>query len=151
MHKTIISDTSCLILFDKIEELPLLQKVYGSLVTTPQIAMEFGAPLPEWIEIISVQDAKYLRFLETQVDPGKASAIALAQELPNVLLLLDDLKARKLATKMNIKFTGSLGILHRAKAEGHIEKIKPMINKIQDTNFRISDKIVSELLRINNE
>lgn len=49
MPKIVISDTSTLILFHKIEELNLLQKVYGKLVTTPEIAMEFGEELPDWI------------------------------------------------------------------------------------------------------
>jgi predicted nucleic acid-binding protein len=42
MHKIIISDTSTLILFHKIDEIILLKKVYGELVTTSEIAEEFG-------------------------------------------------------------------------------------------------------------
>ena len=41
MHKIVISDTSTLILFDKINEFDLLKKVYGQLTTTPEIAEEF--------------------------------------------------------------------------------------------------------------
>ena len=40
MPRIVISDTSTLILLDKIGELNLLQKVYGELVTTPEIAEE---------------------------------------------------------------------------------------------------------------
>jgi predicted nucleic acid-binding protein len=46
MHKTIISDTSCFIILSKIEELDLLQKLYGQIVTTLDIAEEFGEKLP---------------------------------------------------------------------------------------------------------
>jgi predicted nucleic acid-binding protein len=46
MHKIIISDTSTLIIFDKINELNLLKQVYGELITTPEIAEEFGERLP---------------------------------------------------------------------------------------------------------
>jgi predicted nucleic acid-binding protein len=125
--------------------------VYGSVITTSEVAMEFQEVLPEWILIENVIDKKYKEFLETQIDCGEASAIALAKEKENPLLLLDDLKARKLATKLNFKVTGTLGVIHKAKQIGILEKIKPLIEKLQATNFRISENIVEELLRINNE
>lgn len=84
MHKIVISDTSTLILFHKIDEFELLKKVYGELITTPEIAGEFGEELPDWINIQSVSDKKYQIFLETQVDRGDASAIALASEFDDV-------------------------------------------------------------------
>ena len=46
MPKTIISDTSCLIILTNIGELDLLRRTYGSIVTTVEIAIEFGEPLP---------------------------------------------------------------------------------------------------------
>lgn len=151
MHKIVISDTSILVLFDKIENFDLLEKVYGELYTTPEIAKEFGDLLPEWIKIQSVNDKRYQEFLETQVDLGEASAIALAKEFGDVLLLLDDLKARKLASSLNIKFTGTLGIITKAKQLSIIDKVKPLIDKLLSTNFRISKKIIDEILKINNE
>lgn len=151
MHKIVISDTSCLILFHKIGELDLLRKVYDSVSTTPEIAQEFSEELPDWIIIESVKDKKYQQFLETQVDWGEASAIALAKEMESPLLLLDDLKARKLASKLNLKFTGTLGVIHKAKQIGAIEKVKPLLDKLQTTNFRFSENIITELLRKNNE
>lgn len=147
----IISDTSCLILFHKIGELDLLRKVYDSVTTTPEVAQEFQEKLPEWILIENVKDKKYQEFLETQIDWGEASAIALAKEKEYPLLLLDDLKARKLATKLNLRVTGTLGVIHKAKQIGVLEKVKPLIEKLQATNFRISENIVDELLRKNDE
>jgi len=151
MPKVVISDTSTLILFQKIEYLDLLKQVYGELITTPEIAKEFGDVLPDWIKIESVVDKKYQEFLETQIDGGEASAIALAQEYEDVLLLLDDLKARKLALKLNFKITGALGIIHKAKQMSIIENVKPLIDKLLKTDFRISDKIIDEILILNNE
>jgi len=151
MHKIIISDTSTLILFSKINEFDLLEKVYGQLTTTPEIAEEFGEELPEWITIQCVKDIKYQKFLETQVDRGEASALALAAELEDVLLLLDDLKARKLAAKLMFKTTGTLGIIHKAKEQLIIPKVKPLIEKLLSTNFRISSEVINEILKLNNE
>ena len=72
MLKIVISDTSTLILFQKIDELMILYKVYGELVTTQEIANEYGDNLPDWIKIKPTSDKKYLNFLATQVDLGEA-------------------------------------------------------------------------------
>ena len=47
----VITDTSCLIALTKINVLHLLQKLFDSVVITEEIYMEFGEPLPEWIEV----------------------------------------------------------------------------------------------------
>lgn len=151
MPKIIISDTSSLIIFQKIGELEILNKLYSEIIITPQIEEEFKDKLPSWIVITTVKDIKYLNLLATQVDLGEASAIALSQEIDNSLILLDDLKARKLAEKLKLNFTGALGIIHKAKKTGVIKKVKPLIDKLLETNFRISEKIIKELLRINEE
>ncbi|MEX0997227.1 MAG: DUF3368 domain-containing protein [Flavobacteriaceae bacterium] len=151
MPKIVISDTSTLILFHKIEEFNILEKVYGELITTPQVAQEFGEELPNFIKIQQVTDKKYQDFLESQIDSGEASAIALATEYDDVLLILDDLKARKLALQLKFKITGTLGVIHKAKQMGLINNVKPLINKLIATNFRISETIVDEILKLNNE
>lgn len=151
MPKVVISDTSTLILFDKIDEFNLLKSVYGELFTTPEIAEEFGEKLPDWIKIQPVSDKKYQSFLETQVDYGEASAIALATQFDDVLLLLDDLKARKLAARLKFKITGTLGIIHKAKQMAIIDKVKPLIDKLLLTDFRVADNIIEEILKLNDE
>ena len=85
--------------------------------------------------ILKIKNIRF--FLETQVDWGEASAIALEKEIENSILLLDDLKARKLADKLNMRFTGTLGVFHKAKQLGIVEEIKPLITKLLMTNFRI--------------
>ena len=72
MHKVIISDTSVLILFQKINKLDLLQGIYSEIITTPEVAEEYGDVLPDWIIIQSVSDRKYQEFLEIQIDKGEA-------------------------------------------------------------------------------
>jgi hypothetical protein len=46
MQKIFIADSSCLILFEKIKELELLHLVF--ITITPEVAGEFGLPLPSW-------------------------------------------------------------------------------------------------------
>jgi predicted nucleic acid-binding protein len=151
MHNIVISDTSCLIIFNKIGQLEILQKVYDNVITTPEVAEEFLEILPDWIIIKEVKDKKYQEFLETQIDYGEASAIALAKEIDNPLLLLDDLKARKLAGKLNLRFTGTLGVITKAKQIGVIGTVRPIIVRLLLTDFRISENVINELLKLNNE
>ena len=151
MPKIVIAGTSALIVFYKIDELGILRLVYGSLITTPEIAVEFGFELPDWITVTAVSDKKYQTILETQVDVGEASAIALATEYADALLLLDVLKARKLATRLHLKITGTLGVIHKAKQLSVMTKVKPILNKLLLTDFRVADEIIKELLKLNDE
>lgn len=146
MRKIIISDTSCLILLHNIDELDLLQKLYQSIVTTVEVANEFGLPLPSWIIIDQPNNKNYYKFLETLVDKGEASAIALAVEIENSILIIDDLKARKTAEKIGLNIIGILGVIVDAKNEGIINSVKPILKKIKQTNFRISTKLEAIIL-----
>jgi len=107
MQVTIISDTSCLILLEKIGELDLLQKLYKNILVTQIIANEYGKFLPVWIQIENPKDLRHLILLETSLDKGEASAIALAMEKEQCLLIIDDLKGRKLAKKLGVAITGT--------------------------------------------
>lgn len=113
--------------------------------------MEYRNNLPPWIKIEKVSNTKYQELLETQLDRGEASAITLAMEIGDTLLLLDDLKARKLSAKLGLKYTGTLGVINKAKEIGVVKSVKPLIDALLKTNFRISQSIITEFLRINNE
>jgi predicted nucleic acid-binding protein len=147
MHKTIISDTSCLIILTNIGELDLLKRVYGQIITTSDIEKEFGEKLPDWIMIENVKDQSTQRILELQIDKGESSAISLALELSNSTLILDDFKARKIAQQLGLSVTGTIGVIVKAKLNGIIPSIKPYIEKIKETNFRISDEIEIQALK----
>jgi predicted nucleic acid-binding protein len=144
MPDIVIADTSCFILLSNIDELSLLHKVYGEIITTPQIALEFGSNLPDWIKIKSPADYQKQQLLELQIDKGEASAMALALELSGSLIILDDLRARVLAEQLGISITGTLGVIVKAKLNGIIPSVKPLLSKIKQTNFRVSS-ILEEL------
>lgn len=146
MSKIIISDTSCFIVLSKIGQLEILQQLSGNIFTTPEIADEFGENLPDWVEIIAVKDKYKQQLLEIQVDRGEASAMALALEMENSLLIIDDYKARKLAKVLHIDYTGTIGIIGLAKQRGIISAIKPVLEKIKTTNFRISAELELHVL-----
>ena len=147
MRKIVISDTSCFIILEKIGALDLLHKLYGSVITTPQIADEFGLELPYWVEIKEVADRQKIKLLETNLGKGEASAIALAMEYKDSLLILDDQKARKIALQLELTYTGTVGIIIAAKKKQIIQSIKPFIDKIKQTNFHISEELEKQALQ----
>jgi predicted nucleic acid-binding protein len=147
MHRTIISDTSCLILLDKIGELSILNKLFGNITTTSEVAEEFGQPLPHWFEIKEPSDKNYQAIIEASVDKGEASAIALAIELDDCLLIIDDLKGRKFAHQLGLTIIGSIGVIVDAKLAGIIPSVKPILSKIKSTNFRITEQLELLILK----
>ena len=151
MRKVIISDTSCLIILSKINELDLLKNVYENIVTTTDIMAEFGEILPDWIDVQNVKDLHKQQLLEMQIDKGESSAIALALENDNSTVILDDYKARKVAHLLGINYTGTIGVIVKAKLSGIIPSIKPVLEKNKQTNFRISTELEITALKEANE
>jgi predicted nucleic acid-binding protein len=146
MPKTVIADTSCFIVLEKINELSLLNKIYREVITTPEIATEFNKPLPDWISIIETKNKLVQRELESKIDVGEASAIALGLEIPNCSIILDDLKARKIAASLKLDFTGTLGVIVKAKQLNLIDSVKPIIRKLREAGLRFSEEIEKDIL-----
>jgi len=67
------------------------------------------------------------------------------------VLLIDDNRAKKYAILNDVRVIGSLGILIKAKEEGYIDKIKPLLEKIMLSEVYISDKLIIKVLEICNE
>ena len=142
--KPIISDTSCLIILDNIGELDLLKKLFDTVTITPQIETEFGKMLPNWI-IKEQANKKLYTTISKTLDSGEASAIALALEKENYLLIIDDLKGRKYARSLNLNFTGTIGIIAKAALNNKIKNAFEILDKIQNTNFRVSNKLILKI------
>ena len=128
-REAIIADASCLIVLANIGRLNLLEEVFGRLLTTPEVAKEFGEKLPEWIQETSVKNLSRLQLLRLQIDLGEASAIALAMETPGSVIILDDLKARKIASRLGLQKTGTLGVVIKARLNGHMRASNPLLRK----------------------
>lgn len=146
MSVLIISDTSCLIALDRINQLDLLQELFQQIVTTQEVKEEFGKELPEWIQIIAVQNTDKVQELEAVLDKGEASAIALALETERSLLIIDEKKGRKVAQSLNIEIIGTLKVIQMAKQKGIIKSARPLIKDLQKAGFRFSPMIVKILL-----
>jgi hypothetical protein len=146
LERIIIADTSCLIILSNIGYLDLLQKLYEKVTVTTEICVEFADNLPDWFIVMAASDKQKQMILEMWIGKGEASALALALENEQSLVILDDHKARKTAEKMGIKYTGTLGIIVKAKKLGLIPSVIPILDKINTTNFRISDELLKMVL-----
>jgi len=147
MPELIIADASCLIILTKIGRLDLLRQLYGTATTTPIVAAEYGLPLPEWMRQEVAADTARQQQLALLVDAGEASAIALALERPGCTLILDDYKARKTAEKLSVQLTGTFGVLLRAKRQGLVPAVRPLLEQIRQTNFRFSAALEMAVLK----
>jgi len=76
--------------------------------------------------------------MEMQIDKGESSAIALALETPHSTVILDDYRARKIAEQFDVSYTGTISVIIKAKINGVIPSIKPILTKIKETDFRLS-------------
>jgi predicted nucleic acid-binding protein len=103
--------------------------------------------LPEWVKIKSPTNKSIQRILELQLDKGEASTIALALEIPESTIILDDYKARRVAEKLNLNVTGTLGVIIKAKKNGVIKSIKPYIQQLKTNNFHLTLELEKEALK----
>jgi len=145
--KAIIADTSCLIIYDKINKLEILRDTFVELIVTDEVAEEFGDELPAWIAIKRITNKNQYLELAKNLGKGEASSITLALEFDASLLIIDERKGRKVAEEMKIDIIGSLGVLIKAKETGKIESVKKILNLIDKTNFRISNSLKEQVLK----
>lgn len=143
----VITDASCLIVLDTISHLNLLPLLFDVVITTPEIANEYGKTLPEWLKLIAVKDHLKQQEFASMVDSGEASAIALAGEVESDYIVIDDLQGRKLAMKLGLKVIGTLGILLKAKQNRLIPVLRPVLEQIKQTDFRVTDALIDVILK----
>ena len=100
---------------------------------------------------MNAKDKSKQQLLELQIDKGESSAIALALEIPDCTIIIDDSKARKIANQLALTYTGTIGVIVKAKIMGLIPSIKPILAKIKQTDFRLSIEIEYQALAEANE
>jgi uncharacterized protein len=63
------------------------------------------------------------------------------------LLILDDSLGRRIADLYQLKYTGTLGVLIKAKKLGHLDAIAPIINQLRTQGMWLTDKIIGDILQ----
>ena len=157
----VIADTSPIQYLFQINLLDLLHALY-CIVMLPQavsrelsVGLASGTNLPDitllpWAEIIVVA-ASPSPALPPNLGLGEQETLALAMQTPNSLALLDDALARRYARVLKISFTGTLGVLLKAKETGHLKVIKPAIDQLESIGFRLAPTTRLAVLRLAGE
>ena len=104
----------------------------------------------EWIKIEQIQDRKSIAYF-LDLDKGEAEAIVLATESEADLILLDESLGRFHAKHAGLRVTGTIGILVKAKKQGLISELKPLILELKDKGVWLSESLIERILELANE
>lgn len=142
----VISDASPVIALVAIGELNLLRHLYEQVVITDVVRSEILHELPDWIVVTTEYDPQQYQILELELDPGEASAIALALANPGCRVILDENKGRSVAKRLGLQVTGTIGILIKAKGQGLIESGEEILSKLEAHGFWLSESLKKQIL-----
>ena len=107
--------------------------------------------MPDWVTVYPIERNNIKLLFESKIDRGEASAILLALTMPNSTIIMDDLKGRTFAKQFKLNVTGTIGVIIAAKNKNIIISIKPILDKIKETNFYISKEIEDAALLLAKE
>jgi predicted nucleic acid-binding protein len=154
----IVSDAGPIIIFARIGRLSLLHEVTGSLLIPDAVYDEIvlkkgGMPgaaevaQATWIQKASVADHSIVDGLPNVLHEGEREAIALAKER-GAQLLVDEIRARRVAIEWGIDVIGTLRILAEAKRLGQITVVRPIIAQMQSSGYRFDRTLIRRFLEM---
>jgi predicted nucleic acid-binding protein len=154
----VIADAGPLIALSHIQQLDLLRGVFGEVLITTTIRDEV-LPTADYAGKAALQaalDAGWLQTVDVSlddwqalcsgVDAGEASAIRLACQLSEVLLIIDDRAGRAEARARHLRFTGTAAVVGLAKLKGLIPVARPILYALRDSGYRLSDVVIRAVL-----
>ncbi|MGB9768107.1 MAG: DUF3368 domain-containing protein [Dictyoglomus turgidum] len=153
----IVANSSPLIALAKIKKLDLLTyEIYiprAVFEEITEIGKEYRDELLKWAKekVLNVENKKAVEYLEIILGKGEAEAIVLSEEIKADAILIDDLKAREIATLRGLKVVGTIGILLNAKRQGTITELKPLLDELIKNGIRISKELYEHALKLAKE
>ena len=161
----VVSNTSPISNLAVIEKLDLLRGQFQKILipeavdrelkalSNPRARAAVEAALKEgWLEVRPVKSLPLTRLLSVNLHEGESEAIALAVEVNASCTLLDEREARAAAQRMNLKITGVLGVLLRAKREGTIVLLGLVMERLRkEAHFFIAPDLERKLLELAGE
>jgi uncharacterized protein len=152
----VVSNTTPIISMLKLNRLDILKQLYGQVFIPVAVFNEIEAGKAkgyhkdlsgiDWIEITEIQDKQAVKYF-IDLDSGEAEAIVLATELNADLILLDEKLGRFHAKHADLKVTGTIGMLIKAKAVGLIDNLKPLLNELIEKDVWIGERLKKEILK----
>ena len=149
MTETAVVDSTCLIGLERIGRLDILPALFINVIVPPEVAREFGTSLP-WLKVETPANNALTSALKMMLDDGEAEAIALASE-HGYGIVPDDRQARRIAKNLGVAVVGTVGLLLRAKRDGIISAVKPLLEDLELNGFYLSSELKEEALRLANE
>lgn len=157
----VVSDTSPLQYLYQAECLDLLPTLYRTILVPGGVAEEIalgrslGHSLPDlaaldWVRIEAVPHQRTL-LLAADLGKGEREVLSLVAERSDAVALLDDGLARRMAAHLGVPFTGTLGVLLRAKAAGHIGAVAPIVDRLEALGFRLDAVTRTAILELAGE
>jgi predicted nucleic acid-binding protein len=157
----VVADTSVLLNLCCIRRENLLQRVFREVVVPEEVADEFdalarederfvGLRIPEWVSVRRTKGRADLGGMD--LDCGERAALSLALELAADAILIDERKGYAAAVELGLKPIGVFGVLLRAKAVGEVEKISPLLDRLEnEARFWMSAELRKHVLRLAQE
>lgn len=82
---------------------------------------------------------------DPRLDAGERSALALAMAQAAVILL-DERQGRAVAAAAGLPVVGTLGLLVKARQEGLIERVRPLVDALQASGYYLARSLVDQAL-----
>jgi hypothetical protein len=152
----VISNTSPLLYLHQVHQLDLLRLLYGEVWIPHAVASELKAGAAIGISIPAIDEIVWVRPtpvrnrelipLVTDLGPGEAETIALAIEHPDSLAIIDDQLGRRVARAAGLRFTGTLGVLLKAKRSGLISSVASVITALRGAGMWIGKDLATQVI-----
>jgi predicted nucleic acid-binding protein len=145
---TVVADSSPLVILTKLGSFDLLNKLFRRLDISAEVYHEVvvaGAGLPgatevanaKWVEVRNLQNQADLLAAQQNyaLGVGELSTILLGKELHANAVLLDDYKARKLATAEGLQVRGSVGLLETFYLRGYLTDLRATFRQLLTDSY----------------
>ncbi len=103
-------------------------------------AVKWPNPLREapWIRVARRPPHLPTNVLRTHLGAGESEALALALTSRPSLLLVDEVTARLTADALGLRYTGTIGVLLKAKTRGLLPTVRPLLDQLIQQTFHIA-------------
>lgn len=160
MRKVIVNSTPIISLC-KIGRIDILKAMYSEIIIPEAVYTEVTKKddvvkttlesNKSWISVKTISNEIDKRMYKARLHDGEVEVMILAQEENADLVVIDDLPARKTAQYLGLTLTGTLGILIKAKENGIIDAVMPLIHEMQLKHIYFSENLINMVRAICNE
>jgi predicted nucleic acid-binding protein len=150
----VVADTSPLNYLILIEQIQILEALYGQVIIPPAVQDEllsagalpqvrsWMATPPAWLEVRSPLPA----FRDSiALGAGESDAIVLAEQIGADRIIMDETLGRGEALRRGLNIIGTLGVLRDAHRTGLLDLATSM-ERLRATSFRASPQILQAIL-----